>query len=113
MDNIKNETDKKINEAIMAMAKDPKNAENYHTLAELYLQQQNYDKVMSVLESLLTVHPDDVQALVGMRTMWFYEKDFRKSLVYYNKALEINPKNFLIYYNIDRKSTRLNSSHSH
>ena len=61
MDNIKNETDKKINEAIMAMAKDPKNAENYHTLAELYLQQQNYDKVMSVLESLLTVHPDYVQ----------------------------------------------------
>ena len=32
--------------------------------------------------------------------MWFYERDFRKSLSYYNKALEVNPKNFLIYYNI-------------
>ena len=84
--------DKQINDAIMEMAKDPQNAKHYHKLSELYLEQQNYDKVMSVLESLLQIHPDDVQALVGMGTMWFYEKDFRKSLSYYNKALEINPK---------------------
>ena len=96
MENIKNDLGQRINDAIMAMAKDPQNAEHYHTLSELYLEQQDYDKVMSVLESLLTIHPKDVQALVGMGTMWFYEKDFRKSLSYYNKALEINPKNYLI-----------------
>ena len=50
------------------------------------------------LDSLLAIKPDDVQALVGMGTMWFYERDFRKSLSYYNKALEVNPKNYLIYY---------------
>ena len=55
---------------------------------------------MSVLESLLTVHPDDERALSGMGTMWFYEKDFRKSLQYFNKALELNPKNYLTYYNM-------------
>ena len=81
MENMsREELDKQINEAIMAMAKEPQNAEHYHKLAELYLNQQNYDKVMSVLESLLAIHPNDVQALVGMGTMWFYEKDFRKSL---------------------------------
>ena len=94
------ETEKQINDLIMAMAKDPQNIENYHKLSELYLQMEDYDRVMSVLESLLTIKPDDVQALVGMGTMWFYEKDFRKSLSYYNRALEVNPKNYLIYYNI-------------
>ena len=93
------ETEKQINDLIMAMAKDPQNIDNYHKLSELYLQMEDYDRVMSVLESLLTIKPDDVQALVGMGTMWFYEKDFRKSLSYYNRALEINPKNYLIYYN--------------
>ena len=43
------ELDKKINEAIMAMAKDPQNADNYHRLSELYIQQQNYDKVISMV----------------------------------------------------------------
>ena len=85
----------KINELVVKMAKEPNVIENYHALSELYLQQQDYDKVMSVLDSLLAICPDDVQALVGMGTMWFYERDFRKSLSYYNKALEVNPKNFL------------------
>ena len=90
----------KINELVVKMAKEPNNIENYHALSELYLQQQEYDKVMSVLDSLLAIKPDDVQALVGMGTMWFYERDFRKSLSYYNKALKVKPKNFLSYYNI-------------
>ena len=45
---------------------------------------------MSVLDSLLAIKPDDVQALVGMGTMWFYERDFRKSLQYY-KHLTMEP----------------------
>ena len=83
----------KINDLVVKMAKEPNNIDNYHELSELYLQQKDYDKVMSVLDSLLAIKPDDVQALVGMGTMWFYERDFRKSLSYYNKALEVNPKN--------------------
>ena len=76
----------KINDLVVKMAKEPNVIENYHALSELYLQQQDYDKVMSVLDSLLAIKPDDVQALVGMGTMWFYERDFRKSLQYYNRA---------------------------
>ena len=95
MENIS--LNEKINELVVKMAKEPKNVENYHALSELYMQEQNYDKVMSVLDSLLAIKPDDVQALVGMGTMWFYERDFRKSLSYYNRALDVNPKNFLIY----------------
>ena len=45
----------KINELVVKMAKEPNNIENYHALSELYLQQQDYDKVMSVLDSLLAM----------------------------------------------------------
>ena len=56
------EINKQINDAVMAMAQDTQNIENYHKLAELYLQIEDYDRVMSVLESLLTIKPDDGQA---------------------------------------------------
>ena len=96
MDDIKKkELDRQIEDAILAMAKEPQNIELYHRLSKLYLELQDYDKVMSVLESLLAIAPNDVEALIGMGTMWFYERDFRKSLSYYNRALEINPKKYL------------------
>ena len=73
MENIENkDLDRQIEDAILAMAKDPKNTANYHTLSKLYLEKQDYDKVMSVLESLLTIEPNDGEALVGMGTMLFY-----------------------------------------
>ena len=83
MENIENkqELEKQINETVLEMAKDPKNTEIYHKLSRLYLELQDYDKVMSVLDSILSINPNDVQALVGMGTMWFYEKDFRKSFI--------------------------------
>ena len=74
---MEKDINKQIEQAILEMAKNPQDAEGYHRLSELYLAQQDYDKVMSVLESLLTVHPNDERALIGMGTMWFYEKDFR------------------------------------
>ena len=64
----KQELNKQIEDAILAMAKDPQNIANYHTLSKLYLELQDYDKVMSVLESLLTISPNDVEALIGMGT---------------------------------------------
>ena len=44
------EINNKINELTLAMAKDPQNIENYHRLSELYIQIEDYDKVMSVLD---------------------------------------------------------------
>ena len=44
MDKI--ELDKQINDAIMEMAKETQNEDGNHKLAELYMQQENYDKVM-------------------------------------------------------------------
>ena len=47
MENTENkDLNKQINDLIMEMAKDPQNTELYHKLSELYLEQQDYDKVM-------------------------------------------------------------------
>ena len=62
----KAELEKQINETIMEMTKNPKDLSKYHKLSRLYLEEQDYDKVMSVLESILAIDPKDVQALVGM-----------------------------------------------
>lgn len=35
------ETEKQINDLIMAMAKDPQNIDNYHKLSEFYLQMED------------------------------------------------------------------------
>ena len=78
MENVKKkDLERQIEDLILAMAKDPKNIANYHALSKLYLELEDYDKVMSVWESLLTLEPNDVEALIGMGTMWFYERDFR------------------------------------
>ena len=52
-----------LNATILAMAQNPSDAENYHNLAKLYAMNNSFDKVISVYDSLLSIHPDDSQAL--------------------------------------------------
>ncbi len=80
------EIKKQIDETIMKMAMEPTNPDHYHALANLYALDNNFDKVASVYESLLSIKPDDVNALLNLGSIYFYSKDFRKALTYYNKA---------------------------
>ena len=78
------EINTQIQELVLAISKEPKNAALYHKLAELYAEESKFDQVTSVYESLLNMCPEDVQALINMGSLWFYQKDYRKSLSYYN-----------------------------
>ena len=78
-----------LNTTIMAMAQDPGNAQNYHTLAKLYAMDNKFDKVISVYESLLNIHPDDGQALLNLGSIYYFDKEYKKALKYYNKAMEV------------------------
>lgn len=66
------------------MAQNPSDAENYHNLAKLYAMDNKFDKVISVYESLLNIHPDDSQALLNLGSIWFFEKN--------TKSFRILPK---------------------
>ena len=72
------EINKQIQSTILEIAKDPKNTENYHTLANLYGLQSKFDNMISAYESLLQFDSQDVLALVNIGSLWFYKKDYRK-----------------------------------
>jgi len=53
-----------IQKTVIALAKEPQNAEHYHELAKYYAMQEQYDKVISIYESLLAFNPNDMEALL-------------------------------------------------
>ena len=46
------ETKQEIQKTVIALAKEPKNPDHYHELAKYYAMQEQYDKVISIYESL-------------------------------------------------------------
>ena len=89
---------KQIDETMLKMAHEPENTANYHELARLYALQGKYDNVVSIYESLLNIHPNDSQAIINLGGVCFYHKDYPKAIEYYEKALKLEPKNYIIYF---------------
>ena len=75
-----------IQKIVLAMARDPNNTENYHELARYYAMQENYDKVLSIYETLLEIDPNDEQALLNSGSIYYYDKEYRKALKFFEKA---------------------------
>ena len=96
----KKDIEKKIQETVLLMAKEPKNTDYYHDLAKYYAMEGSFDKVTSVYESLIEIDPKDIQALLNLGNIHFYSKDFKKALKYYNQAMIIQPGNYQVYYNL-------------
>ena len=89
-----------IQKVVLAMARDPKNTENYHELAKYYALQEDYDKVISVYESLLEIDREDEQAILNIGSIYYFQNEYRKSLKYFERAMVVNPTNYLVYYNL-------------
>ena len=49
-------------------------------LAKYYALDNQYEKVISVYESLLTIDPKDLQTLLNLGSIWFYAKEYKKLL---------------------------------
>ena len=96
----KKELNKAIEKTVLKMAMEPKNTEHYHELAKYYAMDNQYEKVISVYESLLELDPKDLQTLLNLGSIWFYAKEYKKALKYFNQAMLVNPSNYLVYYNL-------------
>ncbi|MDZ7318125.1 MAG: tetratricopeptide repeat protein [candidate division KSB1 bacterium] len=48
------------------MALDPKNAQPYHSLGYLYIQQKQYDQAIAVFENLLQIQPEETLAYLSI-----------------------------------------------
>jgi tetratricopeptide (TPR) repeat protein len=75
----KKDLDKAIEKTVLKMAIEPNNTENYHELAKYYAMASEYEKVISVYESLLQIDSKDMQALLNIGSIWFYAKEYKKS----------------------------------
>ncbi len=64
--------------------------------AEAQINNQN-DATRSFLEELLLLYPNDERVLNFMATTYFVSQEYEKSIKYYLKALEINPKYSPVY----------------
>src|SRR5574344_37822 len=96
----KKELNNAIEKTVLKMALEPNNTDNYHELAKYYAMDNQYEKVVSVYESLLNIDPKDMQTLLNLGSIWYYSKEYRKALKYFNQAMIVNPSNYLVYYNI-------------
>ena len=72
-----------IQKTVIALAKDPKNPDHYHELAKYYAMSEEYEKVISIYDSLLAFQPNDIDALLNVGSIWFYEKEYKKALKFF------------------------------
>ena len=66
----KKELNKAIEKTVLKMALEPKNTDHYHELAKYYAMDNQYEKVISVYESLLEIDPKDLQTLLNLGSIW-------------------------------------------
>ena len=88
----KQELEKAIQKTVLKMALEPNNTEHYHELAKFYALDNQYEKVISVYESLLDIDPKDMQTLLNLGSIWFYAKEYKKALKCFNEAMLVNPE---------------------
>ena len=64
-----------------------------HTLAYLYIQQQQTDKAITVLEALLVIHPKDIQANKMLALSHLYQQQYQQALSTIDVLFELEDNN--------------------
>ena len=65
----------------------------YKNLGTLYLKAEQYDKAITVMDSLIKHEPELSEAYDNMGCALFGKKDYTNAIVEFQKAIELNPKN--------------------
>jgi tetratricopeptide (TPR) repeat protein len=77
---------------------DPANPKIYLNRAIVYINLARSDKAQSELEKYLALRPNDPDMWSNLGTLRRKNKQYKKSLYAFNRAIQINPDN-LVYYN--------------
>ena len=78
---------------------------------ELY-QQNDIAGAQSTFESILAAGINSSELYYNLANCYYKTGAIPNAILYYEKALKLTPNDPDIAFNLDRKSTRLNSSHS-
>jgi cytochrome c-type biogenesis protein CcmH/NrfG len=82
-----------------AVAKDPKNAEAWIELGNLYFDAQKIDGAIHAYETALKVKPDNANVITDLGVMYRKKGQAKEALALFNKAHEINPKHEVSLFN--------------
>jgi tetratricopeptide (TPR) repeat protein len=88
---------KSVKKSIVLKEKD---SLNLSFLAELYLSINKYDFAISTLEEILIIEAKNTNALISLAKIYTEKGDFVKAEEYYFLALECEPDNYGIYYEL-------------
>ena len=88
---------KSVKKSIVLKEKD---SLNLSFLAELYLAINKYDFAISTLEEILIIEAKNTNALISLAKIYTEKGDFVKAEEYYFLALECEPDNYGIYYEL-------------
>jgi len=95
---------------------DPENPENYYQLADLYLQLEEYEKVLELCEEGVVLAPNSAGFYDLMARAYFYNGEAEQAEPLYLKALEFSPDLYLahrhlgFYYRENGEDEKSNAS---
>lgn len=78
------------NKYITAIRIDPKNAEAYRGLADVYFKQEQIDEALETYKFILQLDPSDDEILVKLGDIYDKKGDIKEAIEYYQKAVLAN-----------------------
>ena len=85
------ELEKAIDEFKKAIELNPSDGVSYYNLGICYLRLERFQEAVKPLETYVTFHPDKAFAYYNLGYVYTKIGEKDKSLVAYNKALQLNP----------------------
>ena len=68
-------------------------------IATAYFYGDETEKMFGIYESVLTIDPKNVIAMMGIGIFYSEKKEYNKAINYFDKAIEINPNFHNVWYN--------------
>ncbi|MBN3040793.1 MAG: tetratricopeptide repeat protein [Candidatus Omnitrophica bacterium] len=78
----------------------PDNHQVFKVIADSYFRLKNYDQARENYLIAISKNPKDITSLINIAGVFYEQNDNQQSLIYLNKALDIDPSNHTIFYNI-------------
>lgn len=71
---------------------------NYRLLANLYKEEQNFDKSLEILSKAANEHPEDADVMIDQLNIYIGLDRLGEALEIIDKAIELQPENDMLYY---------------
>lgn len=87
-----------INDMKKVLETDSLNPDNYHLLADMYLDNAQSRYAIRTMEKVISLYPERVQSLLKLSEIYFIIKQYDKSIATINSILYFSPQNPEAYF---------------